>query len=110
MKYRVHTLLAALGMAVITSYATADPTVYIPLGSGNRVIAVDAATDTITASFTGVDNPHGLVATPDGEYLVAGSLTETPLTSGQAPETQNSKLALIHPAHGHVMLTIPVAG
>ena len=57
----------------------ASPTVYIPLGTGNQVIQVDAATDTITASYSGVENPHGLVATPDGEYLVAGSLNETPL-------------------------------
>lgn len=88
----------------------AAQTVYIPLGSGNQVIAVDAATDTITDSFTGVENPHGLVATPDGEYLIAGSLKETPLAKGQSKDTPNSKLYFIHPAHGHVMSTIPVSG
>ncbi len=97
-------------MAATGGVATADPTVYIPLGSGNQVIAVDAATDRITATFTGVENPHGLVATPDGEYLVAGSLSETPLTAGQQADAPNSKLFLIHPEHGHVMLTIPVSG
>ncbi|NIA02611.1 MAG: beta-propeller fold lactonase family protein [Planctomycetia bacterium] len=74
------------------------------------MIAVDAATDKITASYSGVENPHGLVATPDGEYLIAGSLKETPLKAGQAKDTPNSKLSLVHPAHGHVMSTIPVAG
>ena len=110
MKNRAYILIAILSMAAAAGMATASPMVYIPLGSDNQVIAVDAATDKITATFTGVENPHGLVATPDGEYLVAGSLTETPLSSGQDVGTPNSKFSLIHLAHGHVMLTIPVAG
>ncbi len=77
---------------------------------GNQVIAVDAATDQITASYSDVINAHGLVATPDGEYLIAGSMQEDPLKQGQAKDTPNSRLFLIHPAHGHVMSTIPVAG
>ena len=88
----------------------AGPTVYIPLGTGNQVIAVDAATDQITASYPGVENAHGLVATPDGEYLVAGSLKERPLKPEEAADTPNSQLYLIHPAHGHVMSTIAVPG
>jgi len=95
---------------VVTAVANAAPTVYIPLGSGNQVIAVDAATDKITATYSGVENSHGLVATPDGEYLIAGSLKEQPVKAGEAKDTPNSKLFLIHPAHGHVMSTIPVAG
>ncbi len=106
--------LSGLGLAMLlgmlTGAAGASPTVYIPLGSGNQVIAVDAATDRITASYSGVDNPHGLAATPDGEYLLAGSMKETPPAAGQPADAPTSKLALIHPAHGHVMLTIPVAG
>lgn len=94
----------------LANIVQASPTVYIPLGSANQVIRVDAATDTITATYTGVDNPHGLVATPDGEYLIAGSLKETPLKKGQAKDTPNSKLFFIHPAHGHVMSTIAVSG
>lgn len=103
----------ATGLAGLTLFwntAIAAPTVYIPLGSGNQVIAVDAATDRILASYPAVDNPHGLVATPDGEYLVAGSLAETPLPAGAAHDTPNSKLFLVHPGHGHVMSTVPVAG
>lgn len=95
---------------LITNVVYASPVVYIPLGSGNQVIAVDAETDKITASYSGVPNSHGLVATPDGEYLVAGSLAEEKLKPGQAKDTPNSKLYLIHPAHGHVMSTIDVSG
>lgn len=94
----------------LTNTLQASPTVYIPLGSANKVIKVDAATDTITATYPGVENPHGLVATPDGEYLIAGSLKETPLKKGEPKDTPNSKLFFIHPAHGHVMSTIPVSG
>ena len=94
----------------LVSWVSASPTVYIPLGSGNQVIAVDAAKDSITASYSDVENPHGLVATPDGEYLIAGSLKETPIAKGKPKDTPNSKLFFIHPAHGHVMSTIDVSG
>ncbi len=101
-------LAAALSLGAVP--ALAAPTVFIPLGMGNQVIAVDAATDRVGASYPGVDNPHGLVVTPDGQYLVAGSMTEAPLPASSPASAPNSKLFLVHPAHGHVMLTIPVAG
>lgn len=110
MKLKIKRLPAVLAILLSSALATANPTVYIPLGSGNKVIAVDGADDRITATFIGVKNPHGLVATPDGEYVIAGSLSETEAVVGQDPETPNSQLALIHPAHGHVMLTIDVVG
>lgn len=90
--------------------AYSSPVVYIPLGSGNQVIKVNAENDEIEASYSGVINSHGLVATPDGEYLIAGSLKEETLEQGQDKNTSNSQLYLIHPAHGHVMSTIPVSG
>jgi len=106
--------ISTLGMIAILFSATnavyAGPMVYIPLGSANKVIAVDAATDKITATYTDVINAHGLVATPDGEYLIAGSLAEDPIKKGQPKDTPNSKLFFIHPVHGHVMSTIPVSG
>jgi YVTN family beta-propeller protein len=110
MKRILGTALLAIGIALAALPARAEPTVYIPLGSANMVIAVSAATDRIVKTFTGVENPHGLVATPDGEYLVAGSLSETQLPQGAPPDSPNSKLFVIHPVHGHVMRTIPVPG
>ncbi|MBD3610098.1 MAG: YncE family protein [Gammaproteobacteria bacterium] len=88
----------------------AGPVVYIPLGAGNEVIAVDSDSSRITAQYSGVENAHGLVATPDGEYLIAGSLKETPAAANAPKDTPTSKLFLIHPEHGHVMMTIPVVG
>ncbi|MBU0590434.1 MAG: beta-propeller fold lactonase family protein [Gammaproteobacteria bacterium] len=99
-----------LSAFLAASWVHAEPTAYIPLGSANVVIAVDAATNKIIRTFTGVVNPHGLVATPDGEYLVAGSLSETPVPAGAPADTPNSKLYVIHPVHGHVMAEIPVSG
>ena len=106
----LQTCFALLASILLLNSAYAAPTVYIPLGSGNLVIAVDAKDDSIIAQYTGVENAHGLVATPDGEYLIAGSLTSKLLKPGQPKDTPNSKLFLIHPGHGHVMSTIPVAG
>lgn len=102
-------LVVSLGV-LLSRPSFAAPTVYVPLGSANKVIAVDSESNKIVATYSGVENPHGLVATPDGEYLVAGSLKETPLKPDQDVDTLNSQLYLIHLAHGHVMLTIPVAG
>ncbi len=100
----------AVALFLLSSTVWASPTVYVPLGSANMVIAVDADSDTIKAKYTGVENPHGLVATPDGEYLIAGSLQESPLKKGEPADKTNSKLFFIHPVHGHVMSTIPVSG
>lgn len=101
-----------VGLACLGSWtgASAEPTAYIPLGSANEVIAVDAATDRIIRRYSGVENPHGLVATPGGDYLVAGSLAETPVPAGAPADTPNSKLYVLHPEHGHVMAEIPVSG
>jgi len=96
-------------ITLVANPVFAGKTVYIPLGSANSVIAVDANTDKITATYTGVKNPHGLVATPDGEYLIAGSLFEK-LPPKDNPKGATSELFFIHPAHGHVMSTIPVTG
>lgn len=94
-------LAVAVAAWVYASASSADPMVYIPLGTGNGVVALDAASRTIKERFSGVANPHGLVATPDGEYLVAGSLDE---------RDGKSKLFLIHPVHGQVMSEISVDG
>ena len=98
---------ALLATAMLPLRVEAGPTVYIPLGKANEVIAVDAATNRITARYPGVKNPHGLVATPDGEYLIAGSLDEV---RTQGKDQGNSYLYLIHPEHGHVMSRIKVKG
>ncbi len=109
MRKRTLSKLAGLCGAVLTVSLQAAPMVYIPLGSGNGVVEVDAATDKIINHFEGVENSHGLVATPDGEYLIAGSLYEDNAKTAKGDKL-NSELFLVHPAHGHVMQTIAVEG
>lgn len=108
---RINTLRKIVGLwgAVFAASLQAAPLVYIPLGSGNGVVEVDAATDKIIRHFEGVENSHGLVATPDGEYLIAGSLNEDNARTAKGDKL-NSDLFLVHPAHGHVMQTIAVEG
>lgn len=98
---------AAYSLLLMATAALAAPTVYIPLGSGDAVVAVDAAKDEIVETYAGVRNSHGIVADPDGEYLIAGSLEEE---KGSGAKGSASKLYIVHPEHGHVMLTVPVRG
>ncbi|MBD3610105.1 MAG: beta-propeller fold lactonase family protein [Gammaproteobacteria bacterium] len=94
---------------LMSSSSIAGTTVYIPLGSGNMVIAVDADNDKIIAQYPDVINAHGLVATSDGEYLIAGSVAQhKPKTND--PYAPTSNLYLVHPEHGHMMSAIPVVG
>lgn len=100
-------ILGTFAAGLMTSaVALAGPTVYVAGGTSNEVFVIDAATDELVESFSGFANAHGLVATPDGEYVVAGSLNE----EAEAKSGENSGLYLLHPAHGHVMAVIPVAG
>ncbi len=108
-KFFISSLLTVF-VTTAAGVANAAPTLYVPLGTGNQVVAIDAATNKVTASFSGVENPHGLVITPDNEYLIAGSFKEEPLKPDQPKDTPNSQLYLIHPVHGHVMSTIAVPG
>jgi len=65
------------GAAMLVPLASlANPIVYIPLGTANEIMIVDAATDKEIGKITGFKNIHGLSLTPNGEYLVAGSNDE----------------------------------
>lgn len=106
----IKSTVVSILLLLLSPLATAGKMVYVPLGTGNQVVAINAETDEIVESYPGVNNPHGLVGTPDGEFLIAGSLSEKPLPKGADPSTPNSELALIHLVHKHVMSTIPVVG
>jgi len=68
--------VVSTGLFGFTSPLWAGATVYIPNGTANEILVVDASTHKVTGSISGVVNVHGLVATPDGAMLIAGSLTE----------------------------------
>lgn len=98
---------AALG--VLTLPATAEPMIYVAAGSANKVLAIDPNTNTVIREFEGIENPHALTITPDGEYVIAGSLKERQRAKGDTRPPESS-IYIIHPVHGHVMSTIPVDG
>jgi len=64
---------------VITFYAAtvpvkADVTVYVPLGSANRILVIDGDKDEITGSISGVQRVQGLAVGAGGNFLVAASM------------------------------------
>lgn len=102
-------IFSALAAGFISSAAMAEPIIYVAAGSANKVLGIDPKTNTVVKEFDGIANPHALVATTDGEYVIAGSLNEKKPAKGSdaAPE---STIYIIHPAHGHVMSTMPAPG
>lgn len=88
-----------LGMpAVVAGPLAAKPLVYVPLGAQGKIVIVDAATDKIVGTIGGVPVIHGLAATPDGRFLVAGSLQERE-AGGAAPAKPAGITAEKHAAH-----------
>ncbi len=69
-------ILSAGVAMLVPLISLANPVVYIPLGSANEILIVDAATDKKIGKIGGFKNIHGLSLTPNGEYLVAGSNEE----------------------------------
>lgn len=68
------TVLALLLTGMQT--ARAAPFVYVPMGSDDKIVVVDAATDKIVDTISGVEAVHGLAISPDGGFLIAGSYAE----------------------------------
>jgi len=78
--------------------ALAAPLVYVPLGGEGKIVVVDAAKDEVVDTIGGVAAVHGLAGTPDGRFLVAGSLEER-AAAGAAPEKPYGMTAKQHAAH-----------
>lgn len=66
--------LVTLVLGMHTAFA--EPLVYVPLGGAGRILVIDAATDEIVDTISGVAAVHGLAKTPDGQFLIAGSYEE----------------------------------
>ncbi len=68
------TVLALLLAGMQTAHAAM--LVYVPLGSDDKIVVIDAATDKVINTITGVEAVHGLAGSPDGQLLIAGSYAE----------------------------------
>lgn len=108
MKLKHHTPSIALAaiFLMIAGPVLAAERVYIPLGSENKIVTIDPATDTVIGAIQGVSAVHGLAATPNGRFLIAGSYDERPV--GAAPAKPAGVSEEDHAAH-HRASTKPAA-
>lgn len=90
-------LIASVMLASVASAADAEP-VYIPLGSADAIVVIESAEDRVIGRIDDVPAVHGLAATPDGRYLIAGSADERPTGTG-APERPEAVSEDEHAAH-----------
>jgi DNA-binding beta-propeller fold protein YncE len=73
------TTITALLMT--TAMAAAQPIIFVPEGSANAVLMVNAETGETMKTITGLEAVHGLSGAPGVPYLVAGSYAETERTA-----------------------------
>jgi YVTN family beta-propeller protein len=92
-------VLGALASGLFAMAAMAGTTVYVPMGSGNEILMIDAETDEITGKITDISEVHGLAGTKDGKYLIAGSFAETDADGSSAPPKPKGVSEDEHRAH-----------
>lgn len=68
---------AIAALIISTAMSSAQPIVFVPEGSANTVLMINADTGETIKSITGLEAVHGLSGAPGVPYLVAGSNTET---------------------------------
>jgi YVTN family beta-propeller protein len=104
MKYRtIHPAMTGVLMAiaafVIPGLAHASGSeAYVPMGAVDKVAVLNLETYRVDGTVDGVINSHGADMTPDGRYVVAGSLTPRPAeqTPGQPEGVSDSDHAAHH--------------
>lgn len=74
----MHRTFASVVAVLMISAAmvAAQPTVFVPEGSANSVLMINAETGETMKTITGLEAVHGLSGAPGVPYLVAGSYTE----------------------------------
>ena len=92
-------LLVAVILIAPALPAVAGGEVYVPMGSGDRILVVDSSTDRVIGKITEIPNAHGLAGTPDGEYLVAGSYDEFRPGEHRLPSKPAGMSEAEHQAH-----------
>jgi len=63
-------------VAILAAPALSAERIYIPLGSDDAIIVIDPVTDAVVSHIDGIPAVHGLAATPDGRFLIAGNYDE----------------------------------
>lgn len=121
-------VLAYIALSMLASFAMAEPLMYVPSGESNKIVVIDLATDTVVGAIDELENAHGLSASANGEYLVAGSMQMTGADAqdsgrpssvteeehqahhaGQRPtQAMKSYVSIVDPEDGKVMRRIEV--
>lgn len=83
-RYRSFVAIVFGAVIAFLQSAQAAPFVYVPLGSDDKIVVVDAATDQIVDIINGVEAVHGLAISSDSRFLIAGSYAEREII-GAAP-------------------------
>jgi YVTN family beta-propeller protein len=74
----IRKLIIVTAAAGFMGQVQAGVKVYVPLGSANEILVIDAERDEVVGRIGDVTNAHGLAVTADGNYLVAGSMSLAP--------------------------------
>ncbi len=96
---RTGAILAAAVLIGAALPAMAQGTVYVPLGGAGEIVVIDAETDRIVDWVHGTEEAHGLAGTAGGEYLVAGSFTESVSGGSAVPPKPEGMSEAAHRAH-----------
>ena len=119
-------------LSMVSLESTAGSLMYVPMGNANDIAIIDLDTDSVVARIDELENSHGLSASPNSEYLVAGSMKPMEADTPSNPDkpaavsdaehaahhaggddstaTKESYLSIVHPKHGHVMRRVAVRG
>lgn len=131
--YGLNVILMILMMAMFPGSVLGRQLIYVPTGDSNKIIIIDTESDRIIGSIDELENAHGLSASPNSEFLVAGSMLShqpgeaSPVDAvkpGEVSEEEHqahhasdaagaekqSYISIVHPRHGHVMRRITVQG
>ncbi len=77
--------LMTIAMTIWTSVTVASPPVmYVPTGDTDDLVIIDLDLDKVIGRIDDLENAHGLAVSPNGEYLVAGSMR--PVDDAEARE------------------------
>jgi len=75
MKFTARKLIITAAFIGLAGQVQAGVKVYVPVGGANEILIIDGDQDKVIGRIGDVTNAHGLAATADGKYLVAGSMS-----------------------------------
>lgn len=95
----IHQIILAAGLlAAAPLAAAAKDRVFVPMGGDDTIAIVNSASDSVIGAITDIPSVHGLAATPDGKFLIAGSYEEMP-AKAVPPERPAGVSEADHAAH-----------